>query len=311
MGWSRSEIRRDRSGRLHRLAPCGGAPGGGPRGARRRLATRTTTSARARSGTPPRSTCSKPISPSRRSSRSWRAPTASSTSPASRACARAGARASSSTSTGTCARRQRVFEAAADGGRPRRLRVVLVRLRRRRDLPDPGGRRPAADLPVRDHEARLRAPRRRDRAGARARRGPAAVLHGLRPAAAARHGVHRHAGGARAGRSASGSSATAARRGASRTSATPSTATIAAMERGRAGAIYNVGGGDEATMNEAIALARGDLRARARRRASRGRRGRREAHQGGREQGRSRPGLGARDGAARRAGGAMGMGLAG
>ena len=32
-------------------------------------------------------------------------------------------------------------------------------------------------------------------------------------------------------------------------------ATIAAMERGRAGEIYNVGGGDEATMNEAIALA--------------------------------------------------------
>ncbi|HZB22674.1 MAG TPA: NAD-dependent epimerase/dehydratase family protein [Gaiellaceae bacterium] len=32
-------------------------------------------------------------------------------------------------------------------------------------------------------------------------------------------------------------------------------ATIAAMERGRTGEIYNVGGGDEATMNEAIALA--------------------------------------------------------
>jgi UDP-glucuronate 4-epimerase len=32
-------------------------------------------------------------------------------------------------------------------------------------------------------------------------------------------------------------------------------ATVAAMERGRAGEIYNVGGGDEATMNEAIALA--------------------------------------------------------
>ena len=32
-------------------------------------------------------------------------------------------------------------------------------------------------------------------------------------------------------------------------------ATIAAMERGRAGEIYNVGGGDEATMSEAIALA--------------------------------------------------------
>jgi nucleoside-diphosphate-sugar epimerase len=32
-------------------------------------------------------------------------------------------------------------------------------------------------------------------------------------------------------------------------------ATIAAMERGRVGGIYNVGGGDEATMNEAIELA--------------------------------------------------------
>ena len=32
-------------------------------------------------------------------------------------------------------------------------------------------------------------------------------------------------------------------------------ATIAAMQRGRPGEIYNVGGGDEATMNEAIALA--------------------------------------------------------
>ena len=32
-------------------------------------------------------------------------------------------------------------------------------------------------------------------------------------------------------------------------------ATVAAMERGRAGEIYNVGGGDEATMSEAIALA--------------------------------------------------------
>ncbi|MDQ3065661.1 MAG: NAD-dependent epimerase/dehydratase family protein [Actinomycetota bacterium] len=31
--------------------------------------------------------------------------------------------------------------------------------------------------------------------------------------------------------------------------------TIAAMERGRAGEVYNVGGGDEATMSEAIALA--------------------------------------------------------
>ena len=33
------------------------------------------------------------------------------------------------------------------------------------------------------------------------------------------------------------------------------TGTIAAMERGRAGEIYNVGGGEEASMSEAIALA--------------------------------------------------------
>ena len=32
-------------------------------------------------------------------------------------------------------------------------------------------------------------------------------------------------------------------------------ATVAAMERGRAGELYNVGGGEEATMTEAIALA--------------------------------------------------------
>jgi nucleoside-diphosphate-sugar epimerase len=32
-------------------------------------------------------------------------------------------------------------------------------------------------------------------------------------------------------------------------------ATVAAMERGRAGELYNVGGGEEATMSEAIALA--------------------------------------------------------
>ena len=87
-------------------------------------------------------------------------------------------------------------------------------------------------------------------------------------------------------------------------------ATIAAMERGRAGEIYNVGGGDEATMSEAIALAE-EISGRTldveRLEAAAGRR---QAHEGGREQGRSRSRLGARDGAARRAGGAMGMGLA-
>ncbi len=33
--------------------------------------------------------------------------------------------------------------------------------------------------------------------------------------------------------------------------------TIAALERGRAGEIYNIGGGEEATMSDAIALAEG------------------------------------------------------
>ena len=43
--------------------------------------------------------------------------------------------------------------------RPRRLRVVVLDLRRRRALPDARGRRAAADLALRDHQARRRAPR--------------------------------------------------------------------------------------------------------------------------------------------------------
>ena len=60
-------------------------------------------------------------------------------------------------------------------------------------------------------------------------------------------------------------------------------ATIAAMERGRRGAVYNVGGGEEATMNEAIALLERISGRRARRRAGRGGRRRRAAHESGRE----------------------------
>ena len=62
-------------------------------------------------------------------------------------------------------------------------------------------------------------------------------------------------------------------------------ATIAAMERGRAGEIYNVGGGDEATMSEAIALVEEHLGTEPRRRAGRGGGRRRQADEGGREQG--------------------------
>ena len=80
------------------------------------------------------------------------------------------------------------------GGRARRragrLRVDVVGLRRRRGVPDRRGRRPAAGLAVRDHEARLRAPRARDAPELRPRRRRAPLLQRLRPAAAARHGVH-------------------------------------------------------------------------------------------------------------------------
>ena len=81
------------------------------------------------------------------------------------------------------------------------------------------------------------------------------LLHGLRPAAAARHGVHAAARGARRRASRSASTATARSRGASRSSPTRSAGPIAAMERGASGETYNIGGGEEATMRDAIALA--------------------------------------------------------
>ena len=56
-------------------------------------------------------------------------------------------------------------------------------------------------------------------------------------------------------------------------------ATVAAMERGRSGEVYNVGGGDEATMHEAIALAeRISGRARERQRQARAARHGRRPH---------------------------------
>ena len=94
---------------------------------------------------------------------------------------------------------QRVFEAAARDGVARRLRLVVVGLRRRRALPDAGGHDAAAALALRDHEARLRAPRRRVRARVRPRLRGAALLQRLRAAAAARHGVHADRERARSG----------------------------------------------------------------------------------------------------------------
>ena len=60
-----------------------------------------------------------------------------------------------------------------------------------------------------------------------------------------------------------------------------------------AGAIYNVGGGEEATMNEAIALLEQHLRRRARRRAGGGGRGRPAPDEGGHDADPRRPRLGA------------------
>ena len=69
------------------------------------------------------------------------------------------------------AQRARLAAPLRGGGarrRPRRLRVVVVGLRRRRGVPDGGDTSAAAGLAVRDHEARLRAPGPRDRARASA-----------------------------------------------------------------------------------------------------------------------------------------------
>ena len=116
--------------------------------------------------------------------------TASSISPGSRACG------ASATSSRLYVERnvlasQRLFEAAARDG----VRVVFAssssiygeaeRVPDRRRTSSPG---PVS--PVRHHEAHLRAPRPRERAELRPRRGRAALLQRLRPAAAAGHGVH-------------------------------------------------------------------------------------------------------------------------
>ena len=91
--------------------------------------------------------------------------------------------------------RARVAAALRGGGarrRARRLRVVVVGLRRGRGYPTAEDVAAAPGLAVRDHEARLRAPRPRHGAQLRPRRRRAAVLQRLRPAPAARHGVHPH-----------------------------------------------------------------------------------------------------------------------
>ena len=74
--------------------------------------------------------------------------------------------------------------------RARRLRVVVLDLRRGGALSDHGRRAAETRLPVRDHEAHLRAPGPRVRTQLRARCRRPPLLQRLRPAAAPRHGVH-------------------------------------------------------------------------------------------------------------------------
>ena len=107
-------------------------------------------------------------------------------------------------------------------GRAYGVRLVLVDLRRCRELPDAGGNGSAADLALRDHEARLRAPRPRlpPRVRARPRRRP--LLHDLRASSAPGHGAREDRGLPRSKGGRSSSTTTARNRAASRTSTTRS-----------------------------------------------------------------------------------------
>ena len=153
--------------------------------------------------------------------------------------------------------------------RPRRLRVVVVGLRRRRAVSDARGRR-RRGRSRRTGSRSSPASTSRARIGRelRARRRRAALLHGLRAAAAARTWRSRAMRrGAARGTAVHALRRRRAERGASPTSATSVAATIARWSAAAAGAVYNVGGGEEATMNETIALLERDLRPHARRRA--------------------------------------------
>ena len=124
----------------------------------------------------------------------------------------------------------------------------------RRDAADAGGRPAAAGVAV-----------RRDQAGGRAalpplfrqsRRadGVAALLHRLRPAAAARHGLSPVLLGGRSTGGRSSSSATGCRPGTSPSWPTPSPPRPTAAVRGVPGRVYNIGGGSRVTLREVFEL---------------------------------------------------------
>ena len=165
MGWSRSEVRRHRRRRLHRLAPRRGAAR--PRATRCSASTRsptTTTASRKERNAAALDVLEADLADAPLE------PILAGADGVFHLAGQPGVRASWGESfqlylTGTCSRPSASSRPAAARS-PRRLRVVLVRLRRRRALPDAGGRRPAADL-ARTGSRSSRASSSRARSGAR------------------------------------------------------------------------------------------------------------------------------------------------
>ncbi len=161
---------------------------------------------------------------------------------------------------------QRVFEAAAAAG----VRVVFASSSSvygdAERYPTPEDDAAAADLAVRDHEARVRAPGARVCAQLRARRGRAALLQRLRAQAAPGHGLPARRRGARRGRRRSTLYGDGGQSRSFTYVGDVVAATSLAMERAGAGAVYNVGGGAGGDDARGDRAARADRRPHARRR---------------------------------------------
>ena len=252
MRWSRADaIRRHRRRGLHRLAARGRARRRGPRGRRRRLLHRLLRPGGEGGRTRAGSTCGGSTSPRRRSTST--ASTVSSTSPRRPACA------ASATCFPLYVRRnviatQRVLEAAArrasaSSSRPRRRSTARPsRIRRRRTRSRGRSRRTGSrSSPASISRARTRPASALDAVVLRyftvygPRQRPDMFFRRVCDALARRRRRSRSTASGEQSRSFTYVGDAVA-------------ATIAAMERAPAGAVYNVGGGDEASMLEAIAL---------------------------------------------------------